>query len=58
MLHHDQAVAQITQMHQRSQKLVIVSLMQSDAWLVQNISNAHQSGTNLGCQTDSLSLTA
>ena len=58
MLHHDQAVAQITQMHQRSQKLVIVSLVKPDTRLIQDICNPHKPGSDLCGKTDPLSLSA
>ena len=54
MLHYNQSISQIPQMLQGSQKLIIVPLMKSDTWLVQNICNAYQSRTNLSCQTDTL----
>ena len=58
MLHHDQRIAQVFQILERRDQLVIISLVQSDAGLVQNIADAHQTGTDLRCQTDSLRLAA
>ena len=58
MLYNDQAVSKITQLHQRTKKSVIIPLMQSDAWFIQNIGNSYQPGTDLGSQTDSLRLAA
>ena len=58
MLHHDQGVADIPQMLQSSQKLIIVPLVQADRGFVQNIQHAHQGGTDLGSQPDSLALAA
>ena len=54
MFNNNQCISQIFQIHQRPQKLIIVSLMQTDTRLVKNIGNTHQSGTDLGCQTNSL----
>ena len=45
-------------MFQRRQKLVVVSLVKTDARLVENIGDAHQAGADLRCQTDSLRLAA
>ena len=45
-------------LHKRCQQLVIVPLVQTDTWLIQNISNPNQTGTDLGCQTDTLGLAA
>ena len=56
MFHHNQTVTKIPKPHQCSEKLVIISLMKSDAWLIQNIGNSHKAGTNLCCKTDSLRL--
>ena len=54
MFNHNQTVTQITKTHQCTKKLIIISLMKSDTRFIQNISDSHQSGTNLCCQTDSL----
>ena len=56
MLHHNKAVPQIPETHQSSQKLVVISLMQTDTWFVQNISHTHKAGSDLGSQTDPLRL--
>ena len=58
MFHHDQGITQITQMTEGIQQFIIISLMQTDTWLIQNIGNTHQTGTDLGSQTDTLSLSA
>ena len=58
VLHHNQCISQIPQVFQRSQKFVIVSLMESDAGLIQNIAHPHQSGTDLGGQADALGFSA
>ena len=58
MLHHKEGIAQVPQILQCIQKLVIIPLMQSDTGLIQDIADAYQSGTDLGSQTDTLGLPA
>ena len=58
VLHHDQGVAQIPQMLQRPQQLIVVPLVQADGGLIQNIQHAHQRRTDLGSQPDPLALAA
>ena len=58
MLHHDQGVAQIPQVAQGTQQLVIVPLVQADGGLVQNIQHPRQGGADLGCQPNPLALAA
>ena len=43
VFHHNQRISQITQMLQRRKQLVIITLMQSNARLIQNISNSDKS---------------
>ena len=52
MLDNDQGVAQIPQVLQRPQQLIVVPLVQTDGRLVQNIQHAHQGRTDLGSQPD------
>ena len=54
VLYHKQGIAHILQVPQRVQQFIIVSLMQADAGLIQNIAYTYQAGANLGCQPDSL----
>ena len=58
MFHHDEGVAQISQMLQGTQQFVIIPLVQADGRLVQNIQHTHEGRTDLGGQTDSLALAA
>ena len=58
MLHDNQGVSEIPQIFECSQKLVIVPLVKADAGFIQNIGHAHQAGTDLGCQADTLCLAA
>ena len=45
-------------MFQRFQQLIVISLVQSDTRLIQDIGNPHKSGADLGRQTDPLCLAA
>ena len=58
MLHDDQRIAEIAQMLERVEQLVIVSLVQSDTRLVQNVGDSDETGTDLCRKTDTLRLTA
>ena len=58
MLHHNQGIAQVTQVLQGCQQPVVVPLVQTDTGLIQDVTYAHQSGANLSCQTDTLGFTA
>ena len=58
MLYNDQAVAKIPEVFEGIQQFIIISLMQADTWLIQDIAYTHKSGSDLGCQTDSLCLSA
>ena len=57
VLHHDQGVAQIPELHQGVQQPVVVALMQTDARLVEHVEHSRQTRTDLGGQTDPLGLT-
>ena len=56
MFHHDQAVSQIAEAHQRPEQFVIISLVKTDAGLVQNIGDPHKAGPYLCRQADPLGL--
>ena len=58
VFHNNQGVAQVPQVLQRSQQLIVVPLVQADGRLVQNIQHAHQGRTDLGSQPDPLALAA
>ena len=58
VFHHQQGVAHIPQITQCGQQLVVVPLVETDRGLIQNIENAHQAGTNLCSQTNSLAFAA
>lgn len=58
MLHNDQRVAKIAQMMQSGDQPLIVTLVQTDGWFVEHIHHAHQTGTDLGRQTNTLRLAA
>ena len=54
MLDHDHGVAKIAQMFERSDKTLVVTLMQADGGLVKDIEHAHQTRADLRGQTDTL----
>ena len=58
VLDHDDGVTEIAQPPQRGEEPRVVTLMQPDAWLIENIKNAGQPGPNLGGQSDSLRFAA
>ena len=58
MLNHDQCISKITEMLECCEKFVIISLVQTDTWLIQNICYTYQSGTDLSRQTNSLCFSA
>ena len=58
MLHHDQGVADVPQVLQGQEQLVVVPLVQTDGGLIQNIQHAHQGRTDLGRQPDPLAFAA
>ena len=58
MFNNDQRISQITQTLQGFQKLIVISLVQADRRLVQNIQYTHKRRANLRCQTNALALTA
>ena len=58
VLHYEEGVAQVPQLLQGLEKLVVVPLVQADGGLVQNIEHPHEGGADLGGQTDALALPA
>ena len=54
MLYHNQRVSNIPQVLQCPEQFVIVPLMQPDAWFIQNINNAYQTGADLRRQANPL----
>ena len=58
MLHDDHGIAQISEMVQRVEQLVVVPLVKADGRLVQDIGNAHQAGADLCRQADPLRFSA
>ena len=57
VLNHDNCVAKVAQLLQRTDKSLVVALMKSDRWLVENIEYVYKLRTNLSGQTDTLTLT-
>ena len=58
MLHHDKGVADVPQVAQGIEQLFVVTLMQANAGLVENIQHPHQAGAYLGGQSYALALSA
>ena len=58
MLDHDHAVADVAQMLQRGDQLVVIALVQADGGLVQHIHHARQAGADLRRQANALGLAA
>ena len=58
MLHYQQRISHIFQVLQRLYQLIVISLMQADAGLVQYITHSYQAGPYLCGQADTLRLTA
>ena len=58
VLDDDDGVAKIAHMLERSDELFIVTLVQSDGWLVEDVEHAHQPAADLGGETDALGFAA
>ncbi len=58
MLDDEHRVTEITEMLERCNQTVIVSLVKSDGWFVQDINNADKAGADLRCKTDTLGFAA
>ena len=54
VLHHEHGVAEVAQMAQRVEQLVVVALVQSDGRLVENVEHAHQARADLRREADAL----
>ena len=58
MLDYDEGVAQIPQLFEGGEQLVVVALVQADGGLVENVEHAHEARADLRGQTDALALAA
>jgi hypothetical protein len=58
VLYHQHSIAQVAQVGEGAQQAFIVTLMQTDRRLVENVHNADQASTDLRGQAYALSLTA
>ena len=54
MFHHNRGVTYVREVAKRLNKPFVVALVQADGRLIQHITDAHQSGTNLRRQPDAL----
>ena len=55
---HDQCVSQVSKFLKSLNQAQIVSLMQTDRWLVQHVKNSREAGTDLGRESYSLSFSS
>ena len=58
VLDHDQRVAQVAQPHQGRDQPGVVTLVEPDRRLIQDVEDPHQAGADLGRQPDALRLAA
>ena len=58
VLDHDDRIAEVAEIFQRSDELIIVPLMQADGRLIQHIEHAGERTADLGRQADALALAA
>ena len=58
VLNNKDSIAQITQMAQCIQQLIVVALVQTDRRLIEDIQNAHEARTDLRGKADTLALAA
>ena len=58
MLHHQHGITQVTQASESAEEALVVALVQTNGGFVQHVHDAHQSGTNLTGQTNTLGLAA
>ena len=54
MLDHDDGIAQVAQLRQRAEQAVVVTRVQANRRLVQNVKHAYQAAADLPGQTDAL----
>ena len=58
MFDHDEGVANIAQPLQGFDESLVITLVQTNGWLIEYIEDSGQAGANLSSQTDTLRLTA
>lgn len=58
VFYHDHRIAQIPQIFQGSNELIVIPLVQTDRGFIQHIQHAGQGAADLGRQADTLALTA
>ena len=56
VLNNKYGITAVSELLERLNKTVVVSLMQTNGRLVQNVKDAHETGTNLSCQANTLGL--
>ena len=58
VLDHDHRVAEVAQVHERTQQPCVVALMQADRRLVEDVHHADETCADLACEPDALRFTA
>ena len=58
VLDHEHGVAEVAELPERGEQLVVIALVQPDGRLVENVQNAHQTRADLRRQPDALALAA
>ena len=58
MLDHDQRVAQVAETEQGLDQTLIVPLVKTDAWLIEDVEDTDETGTDLCGEPDSLRLSS
>ena len=54
VLHDDHGIAGIAQCRQRAEQACVVTLVQADGGLIEDVHDARESGAHLACQADAL----
>lgn len=52
----DNGIADIAQALKRLDQTLVIALMETDRWLVQNVQDTHEAGADLRCQANALGL--
>src|SRR5215211_2973420 len=58
VLHDDDRVAEITELAERVEQTCVVTLVESDRWLVENVEDANQTRSDLRRQANALRFSA
>src|SRR5690348_460017 len=58
MLHYNDRITEVAKISQGTKQTTVISLVQSNAWFIQNVENTGQPGADLSSQPDSLRFAA